>query len=501
MKNSIKVDKNKTIDKVSNHIFGALVEHVGRSVYNGIYEPGHVSADKNGFRRDVIDCAKEMGVTCVRYPGGNFVSGYDWKDGIGPKENRLTKLNLAWRELEPNYFGTDEMIRWADKISAEVIMAVNMGTGTVNNAAELVEYCNFANGTFWSEKRIANGNKDPYNVQYWCVGNEMDGGYQLGALSAEEYAKKAREAAKQMKIVDDNSQFIFCGSSSPVSPFFPDWDRTVLKIAYDYIDFLSIHAYYDYISERNINDFLASPVGFERHIENVVLLCDAIKEELSSEKTVMLAVDEWNVWHTCVGEKHNHPWSVGESLIENNYDFADALVVAGMLSVLVNHCDRVKIGCIAQLVNVIAPIMTQPGGDILKQTTFYPFALFSKCKDSVALIQETDSDMYNVSAYGKSLYLYSSICYNETTGEYICYLINTANEECDLTIDFGESVQAQKHVFLHAELNDKNTFENKEKVVAKERNTARTKSAVQCVVLDGYSFNVIWFRACNAGLK
>lgn len=496
MKCKIKVSSQKIISKIDEKVFGSFIEHVGRSVYNGIYEPKHICADEEGFRTDVIEAVRDLNVTCVRYPGGNFVSGYDWKDGIGDRAKRPTRINLAWREREPNLIGTDEFMSWAKKTDIEPILAVSMGNSGPKEAAELVEYCNFPEGTYWSDKRRENGAEKPYGIKYWCVGNEMDGSYQMGALSAESYGKKAYEAAKQMKRVDDSVRFVMAGSSSPWSPTFPAWDKTVLNETYQYADFLSLHAYYTYKhyddESRSLKEFLASPVNFEQYINTVQGVCDEVKRQKGEEKDIMLAVDEWNVWHNDT-EIHETPYSIGEKLIENNYDFADALVVAGLLSVLVNHCDRVKIACMAQLVNVIAPIYTQTGGNMIKQTTFYPFEMFAESKGFNALVQEIERDEYDCD-YGKAPYVYSSVCYDTESGTYVGYFINIAEEVCDLQLEFDESVSFEEQTVLSADLHQKNTFDNPLVVIPKIEKGTKEVGEKHSVKLSAYSINYLKWK-------
>lgn len=497
MNSKIKVSKNNIIGTVDKKIFGSFVEHVGRSVYNGIYEPDNKTADSNGFRKDVIDAVRDLKVSCVRYPGGNFVSGYDWKDGIGKKEERPVRINYAWREREPNLFGTDEFMSWAEKTGVEPIMAVSMGNSGPKEAAELVEYCNFPEGTYWSDKRAENGSKAPYNIKYWCVGNEMDGDYQMGALSADKYAKKAYEAAKQMKRVDDSIKFIMAGSSSPWSPTFPQWDKTILSETYKYADFLSLHAYYTYkkydSDDRALAEFLASPVNFEQYINTVRNLCDEIKDQKGESKDIMLAVDEWNVWHNDT-EIHETLYSIGEKLLENNYDFADAIVVAGLLSVLVNNADRVKIACLAQLVNVIAPILTKTGGELIKQTIFYPFEMFTSSKGTKALVQDPKISAYECD-YGKAPYLYSAVCYDEKNQTYLGYFINVANEINELDMDLGEEAILVEHTQITAKLHDKNTFENPFAVKPEVMPVSSEKASNHKIALNKYSINMIKWRA------
>ena len=198
---------------IDKRIYGSFVEHLGRCVYGGIYEPGHPEADENGFRLDVMKLIQELQVPVVRYPGGNFVSGYNWEDGIGPKESRPRRLELAWGTLEPNTFGTDEFMAWCKKTGTEPMMAVNLGTRGPDEARQLVEYCNHPGGTYLSDLRKKYGSVLPYNVKLWCLGNEMDGPWQMGSKTAVEYGRTAYEAAKLMKWVDPSIETVLCGSS------------------------------------------------------------------------------------------------------------------------------------------------------------------------------------------------------------------------------------------------------------------------------------------------
>jgi len=495
MHGKIKVDKNSVVDVVERTVFGVLAEHIGRVIYNGIYEPTHETADGDGFRRDVIELVKELGATAVRYPGGNFVSGYHWKDGIGKKEERPRRLNLAWQELEPNQVGIDEFARWASLTDCEIVMTVNMGSGTPQEAAEEVEYCNIEGGTTLSDLRIANGAKQPYRIRYWCVGNEMDGDYQIGALPAKEYGRKAYEAAKQMKLTDPDCKFIVCGNSSPwAAEKFGSWNKTVLSETYKFADYLSLHAYYDYGEDRDIADFLASPVNFETYILNGIGICDSVKEETG--KRIDLSIDEWNVWHRFAGdESHETRFRLGDPLLENEYDMADALVVGGMLCVLINNCNRVKIACIAQLVNVIAPILTEVGGKAIRQTTFFPFSMFTACRGLKCLKQEKETDVYISKRYGETPYLYSSICFDEGKGEYVCCLVNVGEEAYSLELDFTESVHMTEHSSMTAPLHQKNTFENPNAVVPKKRKVTGKAAKRQLVTLEPFSVNLIRFES------
>ena len=358
---------------VDPRLFGTFVEHLGRCVYSGIYEPEHETADAEGFRGDVGQLTRELGVTLVRYPGGNFVSGYRWEDGVGPVDQRPSRVDLAWRSIEPNHVGTDEFLGWAHRQALQPMMAINLGSRGLQSAANLVEYTNVSGGTAWSDLRRSHGVADPYGVKLWCLGNEMDGPWQTGQKTASEYGAIAAEAAKAMRAVDPGIELVACGSSSRDMPTFGSWEATVLERTYDLVDYVSLHAYYEQFGDDRAS-FLASGAALEGFIADVVATADAVKGRLHSKKTINLSLDEWNVWYMSRFSMSTGELSHAPELLEDIYSTLDAVVVGDLLVSMLKHADRVRIGCQAQLVNVIAPIRTQRGGAAWRQTTFYPFA-------------------------------------------------------------------------------------------------------------------------------
>ncbi|MDM7830613.1 arabinosylfuranosidase ArfA [Cellulomonas edaphi] len=361
------------VGAVDRRLFGTLVEHMGRAVYTGIFEPDHPTSDEHGFRGDVAALASELGITTARYPGGNFVSSYVWEDGVGPDRPRV--LDLGWRTVETNTVGTDEFLQWAERHGIEPMMAVNLGTRGVEAAAALVEYCNGAAGTRWADLRVANGRVEPYGVRLWCLGNELDGPWQVGHKDADEYGRLAAEAGKAMKRVDPSIELIACGSSSMEMPTFGDWEQTVLEHAWDVVDHVSMHAYYqEHDGDRA--SFLASGTAMDRFIRRVAASADAVAARKGSDRRLTISFDEWNVWYLSrFPGADNLPVQDGAPrIIEDVYSALDAVVVGDLLVTLLNHADRVPLACLAQLVNVIAPIMTEPGGPAWRQPTFHPFA-------------------------------------------------------------------------------------------------------------------------------
>ena len=397
MKAKITLAKEFKIGEIDKRIYGSFIEHLGRAVYGGIYEPDHPTADEDGFRKDVIQLVNELNVPIVRYPGGNFVSGYNWEDGVGPVEKRPKRLDLAWGTTEPNTFGTNEFMKWCQKANTECMMAVNLGTRGPDEARNLVEYMNHPGNSAWSDLRKSHGYEKPWGVKLWCLGNEMDGGWQMGAKTAEEYGRIALEASKMMKWTDNSIETVLCGSSSRNSPTFGDWEATALDIAYDSVDYISLHQYYGN-HDGDTPSFLARTLEFEDFIYTVICVCDYVKAKKRRSKTINLSFDEWNVWY----HSNNAPyerWSYAPPRLEDIYNFEDVLLVGSMMITLLRHCDRIRIACLAQLVNVIAPIFTETGGGIFKQTIFYPFEHMSNYGRGVALKPIIDCPKYDCKAF------------------------------------------------------------------------------------------------------
>lgn len=429
MKAAVKIDKNKAISKIDRRIFGSFIEHLGRAVYGGIYEPGHPSADENGFRKDVLELIKELGVPVVRYPGGNFVSGYNWEDGTGDKSKRPRKMELAWQTIETNEVGIDEFQQWAKLANSEIMMAVNLGTRGADEARQLVEYCNSDTDTFYADMRRKNGFEKPFGIKLWCLGNEMDGPWQICAKTPQEYARIACETAKLMKLVDDSIELVACGSSNSGMPTYGEWERTVLRECYDHIDYLSLHNYYGNYN-GDAKAFLGCSLGMDSFIKRTAAICDEIKAEKNSSKQINLSFDEWNVWyHSNMSGEPIPKWQVAPHQLEDVYDLADALVVGCLLITLIKNSDRVKIACLAQLVNVIAPIMTENGGRVWKQTIFYPYLHALKYGRGTALDISCDCDFYSAGEYEKIPYVESTAVYDEENGELTIFAVNRSLDE------------------------------------------------------------------------
>jgi alpha-N-arabinofuranosidase len=399
---SLTLDPAFRVAPVHRRTFGSFVEHLGRCVYTGIHEPGHPGADADGFRTDVLDLVRELGVTTVRYPGGNFVSGYRWEDGVGPVGDRPARLDLAWHSTEPNAVGVDEFVRWTRAAGVEPMMAVNLGTRGVQEAVDLLEYCNVASGTHLSDLRRRHGSAEPHGVRLWCLGNEMDGPWQIGHKTAREYGRLAAETGRAMRMIDPSLELVACGSSGSSMPTFGEWEATVLDEAYDQVDMISAHAYYEE-SGGDTASFLASAVDMDRFIDAVVATADHVRAKRGSSKRINISFDEWNVWYQSRAESEvpTDSWPVAPRLLEDRYSVADAVVVGSLLISLLRHSDRVQAANLAQLVNVIAPIMTESGGRSWRQTTFHPFAQAAAHASGEVLRVAPTSPVYETARYGE----------------------------------------------------------------------------------------------------
>ena len=448
------VEKDFRISEIDKRIYGSFIEHLGRAVYGGIYQPGHSSADEEGFRKDVIDLVKELGIPIVRYPGGNFVSNFYWEDSVGPREERPKRLELAWRSTEPNLVGINEFSSWCRKVGAQPMQALNLGTRGIEAACNLLEYCNMPAGTKYADLRVKHGYKEPHNIKVWNLGNEMDGPWQTGHKTADEYGHLADETAKAMKIIDPSIELVLCGSSSAQMTTFPQWEDTALSWAYDSVDYISLHQYYGNRFNDTAN-FFAQSDDMEYFINTVKATCDYVKSKKRSKKKMMLSFDEWNVWfHANEADDDtmkNRPWQIAPHLLEDHYDFEDAILVGLMLITLMKHSDRVKIACMAQLVNVIAPIMTEEDGPAWRQTIYYPLLHASKYGRGTALQPVFSSSKHDTLDFTDVTDVVSIPVWNEEKDELTIFAVNrsvTDDIVMDIDLRSFEGYSFKEHIVL-----------------------------------------------------
>lgn len=488
------LDNEYKMGEVDKRIYGSFIEHLGRAVYDGIYQPGHAKADKAGFRTDVIELVNELNVPIVRYPGGNFVSGYNWEDGVGPVKKRPRRTELAWQTIETNQVGTNEFVDWAKAASSEVMMAVNLGTRGPDAARNMVEYCNHPKDTCWSDLRIAHGYSNPHNIKTWCLGNEMDGPWQIGQKTATEYGRLACETAKVMKLVDPNIELVACGSSGKGMPTFPQWESTVLEHTYDHVDYISLHQYYGN-PDNDTADYLANTLDMDDFIKSVISTADYVKAKTRSKKTMMLSFDEWNVWyHSNEADKKIDRWSIAPPQLEDVYNFEDALLVGGMLITFLKNADRVKMACLAQLVNVIAPIMTSDGG-AWRQTIFYPFMHVSNYGRGYALNPIISSPKYDSTNFTDVPMLDGAAVLNDEKDELVIFALNRDLKEslileCD--VRGFEGYKVIDHIVMHNnDTKATNTEINPYNVLPDKSENAKIDDGILTTTLSNLSWNVI----------
>jgi alpha-N-arabinofuranosidase len=493
LKAQVYLDSHRTIAPISPLLFGGFAEHMGRCVYEGMYDPASPLADADGLRQDVLAALRDQAYTVIRYPGGNFLSGYNWLDGVGPKEARPRRRELAWQSIETNQFGTNEFMQFCQAANVLPMLGVNMGTGTIQSACDLVEYCNVSAGTYWSDLRARHGFPNPHNVRYWCVGNEMDGPWQIGHLGAAEYGSKALEAAKMMKWQDPTIQTILCGSSNDRMPTYPEWDRTALEIAWEAMDYLSMH-YYAGNRDGDTDSYLASALLFERFVDTLEGTLRYVKALRRSSHDVYLSWDEWQVWYK--GDPMQGGWTEAPHLAEETYNLEDALVVAQWLNVFLRKSHVLKIACVAQIVNVISWLQTRTDG-LLKQPSYYAFKLVSNHARGQALNVAVNASSVETKEYGAVPALDVSASYDEASGQGAVFLVNRSREavQTELIWQDGKPVQATAAWQLSGDdPNAANTWEQPEQVVAHAIPAPVVSDGRTALSLPGLSFTTLTTR-------
>jgi alpha-N-arabinofuranosidase len=498
----IYVDSRRTIAPLDRNLFGSFLEHLGRAIYEGIYDPGSPLSDANGFRKDVMDAVRTLGVPIIRYPGGNFVSGYNWLDGVGPKKERPRVLDKAWNTIDTNQFGTDEFMAWSKIVGARPLMGLNLGTGTAERAAALVEYCNLEKGTKWSDLRRSHGIEQPYNVEHWCLGNEMDGPWQIGHMTASEYGLKAQDAARQMRAVDPSLKLIACGSSGPGMPTYLEWDREVLEQCYEYVDGLSLHRYIGNTPPETGGDsakFLAMNLSMERQIAETLAVCDLVRGHKRSPKKLWLSFDEWNVWYRARdaeamnGHQHEAP-----HLLEEVYNLEDSLLVGGIVNSLMRNADRIKIACLAQLVNVIAPLVTNAKG-VLRQTIYYPYSWALQWARGTVLNTLVESPTYEVSEMGQVAYLDVAGTLNPEDGKVSVFILNRDMTKAHpveiIWQDKAPGKLLNSTVLTGSDLKAFNSFEYPQRVAPQEFDKPVTSGGRTKFEVPARSYTVIQWEA------
>ncbi|GGZ04373.1 alpha-N-arabinofuranosidase [Streptomyces poonensis] len=468
----IELGRQAVIAPVRRRTFGSFVEHLGRCVYTGLYEPGHPSANDDGFRMDVVELVGELGSTTIRYPGGDFVSGFRWEDSVGPREKRPVRRDLAWRSLESNQVGLDEFAGWLKLTGSEPMLAVNVATRGILPALDLLEYANHPSGTALSDLRIANGTPQPHDVRMWCLGNEMDGPWQTGFMTADDYGKPAARTAAAMKRADKDLELVVCGSSGSTTPTFGDWERTVLEHSYDHVDYVSCHAYYQE-HDGDLGSFLASATDTDYFIDTVVASADHVGHKKRSNKKINVSFDEWNVWYLKghqASEKMHDEWRHAR--------------------------DRVTSASLAQLVNVIAPIMTEPGGPAWRQTTFYPFSITSRLASGEVIRPLIEAPTYETARYGEASVVDAVATADEDRAA--VFLVNRdLAQAAQVTIDvrsLGSSRITEAVTLADSDVYAKNTLARQDRVTPAANNGAALADGLLTIELPPTSWTAVALR-------
>jgi alpha-N-arabinofuranosidase len=447
------------------------------------------------LRRDVLAALRDQAYTVIRYPGGNFLSGYNWLDGVGPKNRRPRRRDLAWQSTETNQFGTNEFMGFCNAIQAAPMLAVNMGAGDIQSASALVEYCNAPLGSYWSDLRASHGFSQPHKVRYWCVGNEMDGPWQIGHLDAAAYGSKALEAAKMMKWQDPSIETILAGSSSDRMVTYPEWDRTALEIAWEQVDYHSMH-YYAGNSANDTPSFLASAIPLEHFVDTLEGTLRYVKAKRRSKHDVFLSWDEWQVWYK--GDPTIGKWAEAPHLAEEVYNLEDALVVAQWLNVFLRKSHVIKIACVAQIVNVISWLQTQKNG-LLKQPSYYIFKLVSNFARGQALDVAVKASLLETRQYGGVPALDVSASYDDATQQGAIFLVNRSLDESlvtTLTWQDGKAVQIdQAWQLAGGDPKQVNSWETPNRLVATPIAAPCVENGCATLSLPPLSFTALTTRA------
>lgn len=499
MKASVIAHSGFAIARMDDRVYGAFLEHLGRAIYSGIYEPDHPTADADGMRGDVAELVRDLKVPIVRYPGGNFVSAYNWEDGVGPREQRPVRLDLAWHTSESNQVGLHEFSRWCQTVGTEMMLAINLGSRGLDEARNFVEYVNGPTGSYWGDLRKTHGRAEPFNVKHWCLGNEMDGPWQVGHKTAHEYGRLANEVAKTLRAFDKSLELIVCGSSNADMKTYPEWERVVLEHTYENVDHISLHMYFRNPAKNTAN-YLALSEKLDAYIGTIAATIDHVRALKRSKKQVTISFDEWNVWYHSNAQDRAilggaEGWPHAPRLLEDIYNFEDVLQVGLILNTFIRRSDVVRIACIAQLVNVIAPIMTEPGGAAWRQTIYYPYYFASLYGRGVALRLSVQSPGYDADVADNVPYLDIAGVHDEEGGALTLFAVNRhATETLEASVSlqgFAAARIIDHQVMVDSDLEAANTLQHQGRITPKPGTGAVVTDGVLLARLPPYSYQMI----------
>ena len=489
-KTTVAIHKDYSIGKVEDRVFSSFVEHMGSCVYNGLYQPGHPEAEAGGFRRDVLRLVRALRLPALRYPGGNYTSGYNWEDSVG--ENRPTRLDLAWKQTEPNTFGLHEFAKWQREAQAgDMIMTVNLGTRGADDARNLLEYCNHPGGSLYSDLRRRHGLEKPLGIRTWCLGNELDATWQICHKTPEEYGRLAAETARLMRRYDKALELVAVGSSHNHMPTFPEWDRKVLMECYEDVDFIALHKYVSH-EGADTPTYLAAALEMEEQIKTIAAAADYVKSVKRSRKTMKLAFDEWNVtaWDSD-SPPPEEEWQIGPDRAKKTYTMEDALAFASMMLTLIRNADRVQMACQAILINVLPMIFTDKNGGCCATTLYYPFLHGSLYGRGTALQCLTQTPLYDCGPYEGVPTLDAAAVHDPESGAVTLFAVNRSSQrqEVEVRPEGFEAFQTLQHIAMNAPLHRVNTPASPLACVPREQ--AMPLGDSLSIPVEGYSWNVI----------
>ncbi len=520
------------IGEISPRLFGAFIEPIGTIVDGSMYNPKHVSADELGFRTDFLQAVRETGLPAVRLPGGNFVSGWNWKDSIGPVENRKKHLDLAWFQYITNQVGHDEYLRWSEKAGTEPMYTINLGTGGIEDAIDIAAYTNHPGGEYWSDLRQKNGHEKPYGVKIWYLGNEMDGPWQIGSWekAPRGYGVLANEVSKAMKWVDPTIETVACVSSSPNLSHYPQWDMDVLEQCYESVDYISLHHYHA-ATPDNLPALMGGSVYFENYINTEIALCDFLQAKLRSPRKMMLSFDEYATILRPAEELHPgygpHAIYAAHYRFDQNREYVlhdpdhmegarapkipqmmEALTNTSTLMAFLRHADRVKIGC---MTSGLAALARTDREHVWKPAGYYPYEDMIRHATGVSLRPLVTCDCFDIPGYAMDdnsqyqtqrgvPYIDAAAAYDEEKGEMTVYIINRSWEEdfeIDLDVSHFHGYTLKEHVQMYSEDPQAgNTWEDPEKVKPSVSEAADFKDGRITSVVKKLSWNA--FRLVSA---
>jgi alpha-N-arabinofuranosidase len=404
---TIKIDLDRKIGEVDPKIYGAFIEPIRNIVYGSIYDPASPLADENGFRKDYLQLVRELKIPVVRWPGGNFVSGYNWEDGVGPKDKRPARLDLAWHRIESNQMGTDEYVKFCNLVGAENFVCINAGLGTLDDARHWIEYCNYEKGTWYSDLRRKYGNEKPFNVKYWALGNEIDGPWQMGQKSAEDYCKFALEAAKNMQWVDANVKFIACGASNYHTNIdWIGWNDYVLEHLAGKIDYLSVHRYVReaLAGDTSFSGMMSLGLDVDHKIDLVHALIKKALAKTATARPIYISFDEWSA---------GGGGGAGANL-------TGSLMIAQHLNSFIRHADIVRMANITMLSSLVG---NSADGDF-RNALYHPFYLYSNNAQGTSLDVYVSCEKYSNKIFNDIPCLDVTAVWNDSAKTLVLNVVN-----------------------------------------------------------------------------